>query len=361
MLLALFIANIKLIYRDRQALFWALAFPLIFLLIFALFDFERTDPVSLAVLDRSENELSQALIANLEKLELLEVEAADGESEARQRIEDGDLSYLLLIPEGLSPDSIRSRTGPLALTLVYDENRVITNQMVSGLIQRFLDGANLSLQGVEPLLALQAEGVKGRGVSYFDFLLPGLVGMGIMNFSITGMASVLTLYRQQKILRRIQATPLRVRTFFTAQILAWLVLSLAQTAIILLAGTVVFGARIYGNVLWVVPLVVLANLTFLNIGFIVGSVAKTVSAASGLGNAVALPMMFLSGVFFPTESLPTVLATVVGYLPLTPMLEAMRGVLLDADPLTAYPAQVGLLALWVVITGVIGVRSFRFQ
>ena len=75
------------------------------------------------------------------------------------------------------------------------------------------------------------------------------------------------------------------------------------------------------------PLAVLANLTFLNLGFIVGSIAKTVQAASGLGNAVAMPMMFLSGVFFPTENLPTILARVVAYLSLSPMLEAMRGVL----------------------------------
>jgi ABC-2 type transport system permease protein len=357
---ALFVADLKMIYRDRQALFWALAFPLIFLVIFALFDFEGPVSVRIAVVDRSQNEVSQEFLANLGTLEMLEIETETDEAAARQRIAEGDLSYLLIVPEGLSTSA--GATGDtVSLTLVFDEDRVITNQMVAGLVQRFLGEANLSLQGVRPLMDLRTEGISGRQVSYFDFLLPGLVGMGVMTFSIIGMASVLTLYRQQRILRRIQATPLRVRTFFAAQILAWLVLSLGQAAIILLAGTIIFGARVYGNVAWVVPLVILANLTFLNLGFIVGSIAKTVNAASGLGNAVAMPMMFLSGVFFPTDSLPTIMARVVAYLPLSPMLEAMRGVLLDANPLYEYPAQLALLVAWVVVTGVVAIRAFRFD
>jgi ABC-type polysaccharide/polyol phosphate export permease len=107
--------------------------------------------------------------------------------------------------------------------------------------------------------------------------------------------------------------------------------------------------------------VVLANLTFLNLGFIVGSLAKTVNAANGLANAVAMPMMFLSGVFFPTDTLPAILAAVVKYLPLSPMLEAMRGVLLDARPLWEFPGQLALLAAWVAVTGMVAVRTFRFQ
>ncbi len=359
-LFALVVANLKLIYRDRQALFWALAFPLIFLVIFALFDFEGPTSVEIAVLDHSQNDISRELVADLETLDMLELETGADEAAARQRIADGELGYLLIIPEGLAPAGGAAQ-APASLTLVFDENRVMTNQMVEGLVLRFLDGANLRLQGVRPFLALQKEGINGRQVSYFDFLLPGFVGMGVMTFSIIGMASVLTLYRQQRILRRIQATPLRVRTFFTAQVLAWLVLSLGQASIILLAGTVIFGARVYGNYAWVVPLVVLANLTFLNLGFIVGSIAKTVNAASGLGNAVAMPMMFLSGVFFPTDNLPTILARTVAYLPLSPMLEAMRGVLLDAQPLYNYPAQLALLAAWVVVTGVIAIRVFKFD
>ena len=356
MLMSLVFANLKLIYRDKQAAFWAIAFPLIFLLIFGLFNFNDLNPVEVVVIDHAGNELSSGLIADLDALELLEMEVETDEAAARREVSDGDSTYLLIIPEGLDPT-----TNPGDLTLIYDESQFQTNQLVEGLIRRFLDGANLSLQGVQPLLGLRSQGIQGRPVQYFDFLLPGLIGMGVMTFSIIGMGTTIAQYRQQRILRRIQATPLKVRTFFIAQVLAWLVLSLVQTAIIMTAGTIIFSAVIYGNYFWVLPLVVLANLTFLNLGFIVGSLSKSVQAASGLGNLLTMPMMFFSGVFFPADSLPSAMSYAVKYLPLTPLLEALRGVLLDAQPLWDFPMQLALLVGWVVVTGVVAVKTFKFE
>ncbi len=356
MLISLVLANLKLIYRDRQAAFWAIAFPLIFLLIFGLFNFNDLNPFDVVVIDHANNELSEGLIKDLDSLELLDLEMGFDEDAARQEVADGDSNYLLIIPEGLDPT-----TNPGDLTLIYDESEFQTKQLVEGLIMRFLDGANLRLRGVQPLLGLQSQGIQGQPVEYFDFLLPGLIGMGVMTFSIIGMGTTMAQYRQQRILRRIQATPLKVRTFFIAQVLAWLMLSLVQTAIIMTAGTVIFSAVIYGNYFWVLPLVILANLTFLNLGFIVGSLSKSVQAASGLGNLLTMPMMFFSGVFFPADSLPAIMSYAVKYLPLTPLLEALRGVLLDAQPLWDFPTQLGLLVGWVVVTAIIAVKTFKFE
>ena len=255
MLISLVLANLKMIYRDKQAGTWAIAFPLIFLLIFSLFNFDD----------------------------------------------------------------------------------------------------------LEPMLHMQNQGIQGKPVDYFDFLMPGIIGMGVMTFSIIGMGTTIAQYRQQRILRRIQATPLKVRTFFIGQVLAWLILSLVQTAVIMTAGTIIFRAVIYGNYIWVIPLVVLANLTFLNLGFIVGSLSKSVQAASGLGNLLTMPMMFFSGVFFPTDSLPSIMAYAVKYLPLTLLLEALRGVLLAAQPLSDFSTQLVMLGSWVAVTAMIAVKTFKFE
>ena len=104
-------------------------------------------------------------------------------------------------------------------------------------------------------------------------------------------------------------------------------LSLLQTAIIMTAGTIIFDAVIYGNYFWVLPLVILANLTFLNLGFIVGSLSKSVQAASGLGNLLTMPMMFFSGVFFPLEErLTPVWLHVAEILPLVHPVRLARAV-----------------------------------
>ncbi len=362
MLFPLLIANLKIIVRNRQALFWALVFPLIFVVVFGLFRVGEPSTTTVAVVDMSQDPVSEALIRNLSSIELLELDLDLNEGEAIEALEDGEIGLVLLIPENMAERvHEQSPVSPVPLRVLYDESRFQTNQLVLGVIQQFIDQTNMSLQNVQPLIELQPEGIQARTVEYFDFLLPGFIGMGVMMYAITGMASVVALYREQKIFKRLLTTPLRVRSFFAAQIIAYLLISLIQAAIILAAGVFLFNGHIYGNVLWVFVLVLFANIIFLNIGFIVGAMAKRVEAANGFASAIAIPMMFLSGVFFPTENLPSVLSQIVRYLPLTPLLEALRGVAIETEPLWAYPWELGILGIWIIVTSVVAIRVFKFN
>ena len=359
MLLSLFLANLKMIARNRQGLFWALFYPLIFVVVFGLFRFDQAGTSTMAVVDKAQDPLSQELTRNLGTMELLKLEQEADEASARRALEDGNVDFVLVIPDGLAAGV--QRGVPMPLTLLYDEAQMQMNQLVMGVVQQFLGQVNLTLQNARPLLTMEGQGVRARQMRYFDFILPGLVGMGVMTYSIIGLGSNLALYREQKVLKRMLTTPVRVSSFFVAQVLAYLVLALAQAAIILAVGVFLFGAHIYGSVLWVFLLVLLANIAFLNLGFIVGSLSKNVNAANGLSNVIAMPMMFFSGVFFPTTSLPSIMPQVVRLLPLTPMLDALRGVVLEAKPLWAFPWELGLLGLWVLATSVVAVRVFRFS
>ncbi|MFH1560639.1 MAG: ABC transporter permease [Chloroflexota bacterium] len=361
MLFPLILANLKMILRNRQALFWALAFPLIFVAIFGLFRLDEPPTVEILVIERARDPISQTLVESLRTIESFKVKEREDEVEARKELEDGDADYLLIIPEGLA-DRMTQRPiqEPVAITLLYDRGDQ-TASIIIGTVQQFIEEMNRQMLQTPTLLELRPEGIQSRQLTYFDFLLPGFVGMGVMTYSIIGLASAMALYGEQKILKRILATPLKVRTFFASQIIAHLVLSVLQAVIIVAAGVLIFGAHIYGNFLWILVLVVIANVVFLNLGFIVGAIAKNVRAADGLANAVAMPMMFLSGTFFPKESLPGVLSTVVGYLPLSPLLDAMRGVALDARPFWEYPTELCILGAWIVVTSVVAVRVFRFD
>ena len=354
---SLVLANLKMIVRNRQSLFRALAFPLIFVGIFGLFDLDETPVEEIAVIDYSQDEVSAKLIQNLAAIRTFDVEVRTDEAEAREDQADGYLRYLIVIPEGLA--AFVEAGAPARVALTFDEGTP-TAAVVIGVIQRFLGDVNLDLADAPAILNLSAQGVQAKDLDYFDFLLPGFVGFGVMTYSIIGLGSVMTTYREQKILKRILATPLRVRTFFASLIMAHLVLALIQTALILAAGMLIFDGDILGNVVYIGILVIMANIVFLSFGFIVGSLAKTVAAASGMGNALALPMMFLSGVFFPTDGLPGFLPTVVEYFPLAPMLEAMRGVALDAKAIWEFPKELAILGGWMVASSAAAIRLFRF-
>ena len=357
------LANMKMILRDRQALFWALAFPLMFVLVFGLFFRDVDSPQVIGVVDNAGDEMSRGLVRSLSEMGGLVVEMREDEAEARRQVEDGDLGHLLIIPEGLAQTA--STNPPARLTLVFDESNTFGG-IVVGAVSSFVDGANLELARAPVRLALE---VRGAGASepsddfnYIDYLLPGLAVWGVMSFSIIGLATTIAVYREKRILIRIQSTPLKVRVFVTSQVLASLLLSIVQAAIILAVGMAIFRVPIpLSQAPQLCLLVLMGNLVFLNLGFIIGAFSKTVAAASGLGNAVSLPLMFLSGVFFPTDSLPAVLLFVIEYLPLAPLLEMFRSVALDSGVFWDYPTQLAIVAGWIVLSAAVAMRTFRFR
>lgn len=358
LLLHLTVANLKMLARDRQALFWALVFPLIFVIVFGLFFRDTQSTQTLAVIDYAQDSISAQLIDSLEQVDSLSVIVRHDEAQARQKLSQGDLGHLLIIPNGLA----ETVTGnpPARITLLYDDADPLSG-IVLGMIWSFVDRANLQMAQAPTRLELAPEGVSSRNIGYLDFLIPGLAIWGVMNFSVIGIATSMAAYREKRILVRLLATPLRVRVFFAARVLSALALSVLQAAIILAAGWLLFGVAVEGNLLHIALLVVLGNIVFLNLGFVVGAFSKTVAAASGLGNAVGLPLMFMSGVFFPVENLPTVLRIIVEYLPLAPILEIVRGIVLHSTAFWEFPLQLAIICGWIVLSAAAAIRTFRFR
>jgi ABC-2 type transport system permease protein len=143
-------------------------------------------------------------------------------------------------------------------------------------------------------------------------------------------------------------------------VLARLVLALVQAALIVGVGVFLFGAHVYGNVVWIFLLATVANLIFLNIGFAVAGRAPNPDSAQGIASAVALPMMFLSGVFFPTDTLPQVMQVIVRYLPLTPLIEALRKVSPEGLSITDTGPQLIMLGVWGLVSFALAAMNFRF-
>jgi ABC-type multidrug transport system permease subunit len=251
------------------------------------------------------------------------------------------------------------RTGPVRV--IVNDAAADTNRIFVPIFQRVLDEVNIALANVERRYSLVSEAIAGQSVKYYDFVLPGLVGMAVMSYGIIGLASTLAQYRGQRILRRILATPLRPRTFLGAIVLAHLVLAIVQSSLVLAFGVFVFGGTVRGNLAWIFLFVLVGNLTFLNIGFMVASRVQTVEAASGLGNAVTMPMMFFSGVFFPTSTLPWILPAVTAALPLSPLVKAVREITLHATPITNLGPEMLQLLTWAVVTFLIASRMFHFE
>lgn len=362
LVLHLTLANLKMTVRNRQALFWALAFPLLFVGFFALVgNFAGESAERAAVIDNAQDGVSASLIETLAGLDGLELEASprSDESAARAEIADGELDYLLIIPTGLE-SAAASASGGAEVVVAQSSG---ASGIAAAEVGRALALADLRMAGIPPTLSLKRETVDsaGGGFDFGAYMLPGLALWGIMSNSIIGVAVALANYREKKILHRIKASPMRARTFFAAQILSFMAISLIQAALILGFGSLAMGAAISGGLLAIGALILVCNMAFLNLGFIVGAFAKTASAASGLGNLVVLPLAMFSGVFFPTDLMPSFIGATTRWLPLFPMVEALRGIALGAQPLAAFGMEFALIAAWIALTAVAAVWVFRFE
>ena len=371
-MLAITLANLKMMARNRQGLFWALIFPLLLVAVFGLFDFRGITPTGLAVADYSGGPNAALVRDKLGELGLLELEDIapqdiDALAEARERLVDGDLGYLLLIPPGLDDPAAEAHAEDIVpVTLVFTTRNPERNQLIKGAVYSIIVEVRSVGSPVLPRRLVTSEILEAPEVDYFDTVLMGLLGLGIMTNSIISIAVRISTYRNQLVLKRLLATPLPVWKFFAGEIIAHLALAIVQALIILAVGVFVFGGDIHGNpvliqIVWVLLVVLLGTVVFLNIGFILSAWARSPAAASGMGNAVALPMMFLAGAFFSTASLPWLLPYFAEVLPLTPMLDALRDVAINSAPLWETWPQLAALAGWAAATAIVAVRVFRFS
>ena len=362
-MLAFTLANLKMMARNRQATFWALFFPLLLVVVFGLLDIDALGSAKMAVIDQAGTIAAQRLRDELGAIDFLTMEETPSDLDgARRRVIAGELDYLLIIPEGFGDtDPGTAAPAQVPVSLMYRSSNQGRNQLVDGVVRNRAAEARAGDTAAHPSLLVASQVVNVSEASYFDLVLMGLIGLGVMTNSIISIAVRISTYRNNSILKRLLVTPLPIWKYFASEIAAHLVLATVQAAIILAVGVLVFGARIHGNAAWIFVIVPLGSLVFLNIGFILSAWARTPAAASGMGNAVALPMMFFAGTFFSTGTLPWVLPFLAEALPLTPMLSALREVAIDNAPIWDTWPQLLTLGGWAVATALVATRVFRFN
>ncbi len=197
------------------------------------------------------------------------------------------------------------------------------------------------------------------GTDYYDFVVPGLLAMGLMQLLMVGIASAIARYREMQILKRIQVTPVSPAAFVAGQVLARLALAIVALAL-MMGVAVALGANIRGS-WWSMMIIASAgNVVFLTLGFAIAGRAKTVDGANNLAGLSTIPLMFLSGMFFPVEVMPDFLQSVVQYLPITPVIDALRAVALEGAGFGDVAGELVILAGWIIGGFAAAAATFRF-
>jgi ABC-type multidrug transport system permease subunit len=325
--------------RESEALFWVFGFPLILALALG-FAFREKPPDRVPVAIVAGPNAAQRLAA-LQKSPVL-LPSIMSEQDARGALRRAKVSLLI--------------EGADTVVFRFDATRPDAQSA-----KREADDALQTAAGRRDVIVSREERVHEQGARYIDFLIPGLLGMNLMGTGMWSMGFTIANARMKKLLKRLIATPMRKTDFLLAQFLSRLIWLLIEVTVLVVFGWLVFGVRVNGSILLLAILCIIGGFSFSGIGLLTASRARTIEAVSGLMNLIMMPMWLCSGVFFSYERFPDSVKPIIRLLPLTLLNDALRAVINDAAGLTQIAPKLALLAVWGLVTFMIGLKVFRWQ
>jgi ABC-2 type transport system permease protein len=352
---SLFVASFKMFVRNRAALFFSLFVPLLIMLIFGVLNFGGTTSISVGLVDEANNPASQALVAALEANPSFDITSGERGAELAE-LTQGHRDLVLVIPAGYEGSATSGSSGLVA----YSNQSKPEQAQIGGLLLNAVVGQVLAGGGGAGSPLVPVEPLAGRSLGYIDFLVPGILGLTLMQLGLFSVSFGFVQLKRTGALRRLFATPTSPAYFLAAQVTSRLIIGMAQVLVLLGVG-LWFGLHLVGSIPLLLAISLLGSIIFLAIGFSIAGWAKNEDQAAPVANLVSLPMTFLSGVFFSRDAMPEFLRTVTDYLPLTYLNHALRSVINDGVGVGAISGDLLGMAAWAVIAFLLAVRLFKWE
>jgi ABC-type multidrug transport system permease subunit len=342
--------GLKLTLRTPAAVFWVVAFPILMLLGLGLIigggGDSRVHLVWLheGALGPADAQLSQALAQRGLSVETLAPEAA----EARWK-------------QGKLPALLQGANGSYSLRI----NAVLAAQglqLESMVQQAFLIAQARAHGAPEParIPVVMASPGGRHGGPYTAYLLPGLLGLNLLVMGVFSTGIIDVMLRQKGGYKRLATTPLPRSVYLAASVTVRLIVVIFAAAALLGVGRLVFGIHCQGSLLALAALLLLGAACFISLGYVLGSLVRSVETYNGVSNLVFLPMMLLSGVYFSLDGAPVWLQRSVDLLPLAPLLHALRAVYIDGASLASQGGQIAVVAAWSLGLFTLAARRFKW-
>lgn len=351
-------SEIKQFVRERSALFWTFAFPVFFILIFgAIFSGEGDVTFHVGLVVQDDSPAAQGLSTALEQVPAFELHIGEQDAEL-QALEEGDRRAVIIIPRdfGLTV----SQGGEGSVDVYYDPTQTSSAQVVLPIIRRVVDEFDRMLGGAPSLIELNEETLQTHNLRSIDYLVPGILAMALMQLGIFA-AVPLVVQRENRVLKRLGATPLRRSTMVISIVAFRLLVAVGQAAVIIFVARLVFHVPMMGSWLFLAGMIMLGTLTFLAMGYMLSSFTKTQETVMPVLMAVQFPMMFLSGIFFPVEFMPDFMRPILTAMPLTYLGDSLRQIMVESSALHSHLINIAVLGSWFVVCLIVAVRFFRWE
>jgi len=346
-------------FRSPSAVLFSIGFPLIFILVFGFIGNNGGFSLHVAM-DKNSDTLNQVyrIIKSIPSLKFVD----KTDLEIKEDLEKGRLAAVIQI------EKTNDSTVPYHINLKSSEAVSPQNiNILRQIIQSVISGINKNMYPNNPSIATvsnEVQKIPGRIYRTIDFILPGQLGFSLLSAGVFGVAFLFFNLRQQLVLKRFYATPIRRAYIILGETLSRVIFQLLTSIIIIGIGHVAFHFTLVHGMVTFLEIMVLsfiALLVFMGFGFIVSGLAKNENTIPPFANLFTLPQFLLAGTFFSIDNFPNWLQPLCKILPLTHFNNAMRDIAFEGANLLDVWKEMGILCIWGIAIYVVAVKVFKWE
>lgn len=355
---ALFIASLQSILKSPSAIFFSIAFPLVFILVFGFLGGGGNYSFPVAVANGADTNVR--LMQILKNVPVFKWKTVSDEADAEKMMSEGEIVATIAVreqPAGMIPKNVVFING--------SSSQMDKVQQVQSIINSVIESQDPEIQKrAQALAKIDVSYAKVRAFKMIDFILPGQLGFSLLAAGVFGTAFVFFNLRQTLVLKRFFATPVRRSSIVLSEGLARMFFQLTGAVIIIAVGHFIFGfTLVHGWVTFIQMLFMcaLAMMVFMGFGFLVSSLVKSESSIPPFSNLITLPQFLLAGTFFSIDNFPLWLQPICRALPLTYLNDALRKIAFDGVGFWEIKWDVIILILWGVVVYGVTAKVFKWE
>lgn len=381
----MFKKDLLVLWRHKPRLISILLFPIIMITLFGYGMGGTLENIPVVVVEQSHGQVTDATLTAMKGMSLYDIkEITTDPDKAKQMVQNGQVKAAIILPanydnlQDTKPKSVVidvDSSDQMATSAVVPATQALFNQINNQLGMQKLQAMNLtpSSSAAASTIQVQQNQVQAQqqplnfqnimntinfqinkmygDIKYIDFLVPAIIGMTVLFGCMFGMGEALAGERERGELARLFMTPTSVATVVGGKIISKVTVEIVRAMILIGAAIVLFGIVINGSMALTLLVLALGALCFVGFGIMISARVSTQEDYMQMVMPITMPMMFVSGVFYPIETMPWIFQKLAYLLPLTYVNDALRAVMLKG---------VGIGGIWIDIAVLIGFTALFF-
>lgn len=312
-----------------------------------------------------------------EENDFFEITSLQSITQIEDYLYKGNIHGGIIIPKEFTQKVMQKEQGEI---IIYqDDTNPQMSQVISSVLNQIIETTSLSIamqnvsiiqnangdiSATEPLslirpLVTKTQNLLGGEINYFQFVAPGTMMMVVLMGIMTGLPRAISFERESGTLDGLLVAPISTISIIVGKTLAQIIRGILQATVILLISVFVFGVTINGSIALVFFLLLLGVYSITGLGIALTSLASDQEAATMLISTIMFPMIFLSGVFFPVEQMPSFIQSVSKFLPLTYAIDALRRAITLGASFSDLTSEMLILSIFGTVMLIISVPLFK--